>query len=146
MPEDLQQQIHDLIERAQRELLDASRHLADELTKESSRYLPPLSHDVERIVDDAFDFAERVLKGQRKMVNDLVHTLNEEARRGAQVSRRAVATRVPGHKSAAKKRAAASKATAKKAGAKKTTTKKATKATATKRRAAKKTTAKRTTG
>ncbi len=78
MPDDLQRQIHELIERAQRELLDASRHLADGLTKESSRYLPPLSQDVERIVDDAFDFAERVLKGQRKMVNDLVHTLNED--------------------------------------------------------------------
>ena len=88
---DLRDQIEKLVERAQDDLLDASRQLADGITKETGRFVPPISKDIERVVDEAFDFAERVLKGQRKMINDLVKTVNEESRRAAEAG-------TPGHR------------------------------------------------
>ncbi|MGP8060915.1 MAG: hypothetical protein ACLP9C_14915 [Acidimicrobiales bacterium] len=124
---DLRRHIDHMVERAERELLDASRQLAQGITKGSQRVVPPVSQDLERVVDDAFDFAERVLKGQRKMVNDMVKAINDERRRAAEAGRKATARaakRFPakkraGAKKAAKKAPAKKKAVAKKAPAKK---------------------------
>ena len=147
-PRDLRQRIDHLVERAENEVLDASRQLAEGITRGSQRVVPPVSQDLERVVDEVFDFAERVLKGQRKMVNDLVKSINEERRRapwdaGRQATARA-AKRLParwrgakkaGTKKAGTKKAGAKKAGTKTAGAKKAGTKKAgaKKAGATKR-------------
>jgi phosphate uptake regulator len=115
---DLRQQIEQLVERAQDEVLDASRQLATGITKRSERVIPPFSHDIERVVDEVFDFAERVMKGQRKMVNDMVKTINEQSRRAAEAGRTATAPR------------------ARKAPAKRTPAKKAAKRTPAKKRPA----------
>jgi sugar-specific transcriptional regulator TrmB len=100
---DVRQQIEHLIERAQDELIEASRQLANSISKETERFVPPISNDVERLVDDVFDFAERVIKGQRKMVNDVVKTINEQTDRAADAGRavtRRVAKRAPAKKKA----------------------------------------------
>jgi dissimilatory sulfite reductase (desulfoviridin) alpha/beta subunit len=68
---DVQQRIDRLVERAQSEVLSASRRLAAGITKETERFVPPVSQDIERVVDEVFDFAQRVMKGQRKMVRKL---------------------------------------------------------------------------
>ncbi|HVA07195.1 MAG TPA: hypothetical protein VNG12_10695 [Acidimicrobiales bacterium] len=83
---DLRQQIDHLVESAQHEVLTAGRQLADGITKESERLVPPFTHDIERVVDQVFDFAERVMKGQRKMVNDMVKAINEQSRRAVRQS------------------------------------------------------------
>ncbi len=115
---DLRRRIDQMIERAERDVLDASRQLADGITRGSRRVVPPASQDLERVVDEAFDFAERVLKGQRKMVNDMVKAINDETRRAADAGREATARaakRLPARKRArkapAKKKAAAKKKT-----------------------------------
>ncbi len=111
--------IEHLIERTQDEILEASRELAEGISKEAGRFVPPISADIEQMVDNAFDFAERVMKGQRKMVNDVVKAINEQTDRAAGLgqatirkavkpatpARSAVAKGVPAKKSAAKKRA-----------------------------------------
>ena len=124
---DVRKQVEQFIERAQDELLEASRQLADAISRETDRFVPPAAGDIERLVDDVFDFAERVVKGQRKMVNDVVRTINEQTDRAAEAGREAtkrVSTRVPATKRGAKK-APAKKAPAKKAAAKKAPAKKA---------------------
>ncbi|MGD0393935.1 MAG: hypothetical protein ABSC41_14995 [Acidimicrobiales bacterium] len=112
---DARRHIEQLIERAQDELLDASRQLADGISKGGERVVPPLSHDLERLVDEVFDFTERVIKGQRKMVGDIVRAINEQSRRAAEVGRETtarVAKRAPAKKPTAARRARAKKATA----------------------------------
>src|SRR5664279_2852058 len=99
---DVRKQIEHLIERAQDEILEASRELANGISKETERFVPPISNDIERLVDDVFDFAERVMKGQRKMVNDVVKTINEQTDRAAKVGR-ATTKKAPAKKAAAKK-------------------------------------------
>jgi hypothetical protein len=130
---DVRKHIEQLIVRAQDEILEASRELAQGVSKGTGRYVPPISKDVERMVDEVFDFAERVIKGQRRMVNDVVKTINEQTDRAAEVGRattqkatkrvvaanKAVAERAPVKKSAAKR--APVKKSARKAPAKKTT-------------------------
>ena len=85
--------------------------------------MPPISADVERLVDDVFDFSERVIKGQRRMVGEVVKAINEQADRAAEVGRtttrratkrvaatkKAVAKKVPARKKAVAKRAPAKK-------------------------------------
>ena len=66
---DARVRIERAIERAQKELLQASHQLAKGFTREADRLVPPVSHDLERMVDEVFDVAERVLKSQRKMVH-----------------------------------------------------------------------------
>jgi hypothetical protein len=135
-PRDVRKHVEQLIERAQDEILEASRELAEGISKGTERYVPPISKDVERMVDEVFDFAERVMQGQRRMVNDVVKTINEQTDRAAEVGRattkratqkatkrvaaakKAVGQRAPNRKSAAK-RAPAKKAAAKRAPAKK---------------------------
>lgn len=135
---DVRNHIEQLIERTQDEILQASRELAQGISRGTERYVPPISKDVERLVDDVFDFAERVIKGQRRMVNDVVKTINEQTDRAGEVGRattqkatkrvaaakKAVAERAPVKKSAAKRapvKKVATKAPARKAPAKKTT-------------------------
>jgi hypothetical protein len=128
-PRDVRKRVENLIERAQDDILDASRELADGITRGTDRFVPPVSTDIERMLDVTFDFAERVIKGQRKMVNDVVKTINEQRDRAADVGRattqRAV-KRVATVKQASTKKAAAKKAPAKrKSVAKKAQAKKA---------------------
>ena len=120
-PRDVRRHIEQLIERAQDELLDASRQLADGISKGGDRVVPPLSHDLERLVDEVFDFTERVIKGQRKLVSDVLRAINEQSRRAAEVGRETtarVAKRAPAKKVAGK-RAPAKKVAGKRAPAKK---------------------------
>ncbi len=126
---DVRRHIEQLIERAQDELLDASRQLADGISKGGDRVVPPLSHDLERLVDEVFDFTERVIKGQRKLVSDVLRAINEQSRRAAEVGRETtarVAKRAPAKKSAAAKRAPAKRAPAKKSATKRAPAKKST--------------------
>ena len=82
------------------ELLDASRQLAHAISHEAhSGSSRRRASDLERVVDDVFDFAERVVKGQRKMVNDVVKAINDEqtpGRRGRSQGDRAGVQAVPG--------------------------------------------------
>jgi sugar-specific transcriptional regulator TrmB len=135
-PKDVRQKIEHLIERAQDDLMDASRELASGISRETERFVPPVSNDIERLVDEVFDFAERVIKGQRKMVGDVVRTINEQTDRAAQAGR--AATQRVTNKGASKKRTVKN-VTARKA----TGTKAAAKKTAAKKAAAKKTVAKK---
>ncbi len=131
-PKDLRTHIEHLIERAQNEILEASRDLAEGISKETGRFVPPISSDIEQMVDNVFDFAERVMKGQRKMVSDVVKAINDQTDRVAGVgqattrkavkqvtaARSAVADRVPSRKRPAKRRPA------KRSGVKKTVARK----------------------
>jgi hypothetical protein len=124
---DLEQRIDRLVERAQSEIFGASRRLAAGVTKETERIVPPFSQDIERVVDEVFDFAERVMKGQRKMVSDMVKTIDEQSRRTVRTGKSAAARAVkkaPVKRSGSAKKAPAKKATAKKAPAKKAPAKK----------------------
>ena len=138
---DMRKQIENLVERSQREIIEASRNLSNNINKGTERLVTPLSNDIERMLDDVFDFAERVVKSQRRMVNDVVKSLNERADHAADAGRaatRRITRRAPAKKTAAK-RAPAKKTAAKRAPAKKSAAKK----TAAKRAPAKKTAAKR---
>ena len=120
---DVRKHIEQYIEQAQNEIIEASRVLAQGISKGTERYVPPISKDVERMVDEVFDFAERVIKGQRRMVNDVVKTINEQTDRAAEVGRattQKATKRVAAAKKTVAKRAPAKKA-ARKAPAKKTT-------------------------
>jgi ElaB/YqjD/DUF883 family membrane-anchored ribosome-binding protein len=136
---DMRKQIEHLVERSQREIVDASRNLSNNINKGTERLVTPLSNDIERMLDDVFDFAERVVKSQRRMVNDLVKSLNERADQAADAGRaatRRITKRAPAKKTAAK-RAPAKKTAAKRAPAKKTAAKRApAKKTAAKRASA----------
>ncbi len=129
-PGDVQQRIDRLVERAQSEVLSASRRLAAGITKETERFVPPVSQDIERIVDEVFDFAERVMKGQRKMVSDMVKAINEQSHRASRTGQTGVARAV---RKAPAKKAAAKKAAPRKAAPRKAAT--ANKAPARKRSA-----------
>jgi len=125
-PRDTRIRIERAIERAQKELLQASHQLAKGITREADRIVPPVSRDLERMVDEVFDVAQRVLKSQRAMVSDVMRAVNEQAERAAEAGRQATgrtkgrvpAKKAPGKKAVAKK-APARKATAKKAPARK---------------------------
>ena len=112
---DMRKQIEHLVERSQREIVEASRNLARGITKGTDRVVTPISNDIERIVDDVSDFAERVVNSQRRMVRDVVKAINEQADRAVDAGR-TTTQRIT-------KRAPAKKATAKKAPAKKATAK-----------------------
>ena len=109
---DVQQRIDRLVERAQSEVLSASRRLAAGITKETERFVPPVSQDIERIVDEVFDFAERVMKGQRKMVSDMVKAINEQSHRTPTTSQTGATRAVK--KAPPRKTATANKAPARK--------------------------------
>ncbi|HZM56391.1 MAG TPA: hypothetical protein VFC03_15325 [Acidimicrobiales bacterium] len=124
---DMRKQIEDLVERSQREIVEASRNLSDSINKGTERVVTPLSNDIERMLDDVFDFAERVVKSQRRMVSEVLKSLNERADQAADAGRaatRRLTGRAPAKKSAAK-RAPAKKSAAKRAPAKKSAAKRA---------------------
>jgi ElaB/YqjD/DUF883 family membrane-anchored ribosome-binding protein len=124
---DMRKQIEHLVERSQHEIVEASRNLSNNINKGTERLVTPLSNDIERMLDDVFDFAERVVKSQRRMVNDVVKSLNERADQAADAGRaatRRITKRAPAKKSAAK-RAPAKKSAAKRAPAKKSAAKRA---------------------
>jgi len=103
---DMRKQIEHLVERSQHEIVEASRNLSNNISKGTERLVTPISDDIERIVDDVFDFAERVVNSQRRMVSDLVKTINEQADRAADVGRtatRRITKRAPAKKAAAKR-------------------------------------------
>ena len=64
------------------------------------------------VVDEVFDFAERVMKGQRKMVSDMVKTIDQQSRRTVRTGQGAAARAVK--KAPAKRSAPAKKASGKK--------------------------------
>jgi hypothetical protein len=86
---DLRERVDQIIERAEKELLNASRQLAHGIDKGTNRVLPPVADDLEQIVDDVFDFAERVMKGQRRMVREMVKAFNDEMDRAQAAGRKA---------------------------------------------------------
>ena len=135
--EEVKQRIDRLIVKGQGEILDASRRLSQEITRESTRFVPPLSRDMTHLVDEIFDFTERVLNGQRQMVREVLAHLEEAAPRAR--DRLTHRGRAAAEKTAAKGKAP-KKAPAKKAPAKKTAAVKTAAATTT----ARKTTAMRT--
>jgi len=112
-PKEARRQIERLIERTRDEILEASRELTEGINKGTERFVPPISMDIERMVDDVFDFAERVIKGQRKMVNEVVKTINEQTDRAADVGRastqKAVKRVATAKKAVAKKKAVGKK-------------------------------------
>ena len=58
-------------------------------TGRPSRVVPPASADLERVVDNVFDFAEHVIQGQRRMVKDMMKAVNEQVDRAPVAGRRA---------------------------------------------------------
>ena len=93
---DLRERVDQIIERAEKELLHASRQLADGIDRGANRVVPPVSGDLEHVVDDVFDFAERVIQGQRRMVKEMVQAFNEQVDR-AQVAGRKATKRAAKH-------------------------------------------------
>lgn len=146
-PNDVRQKIERLIERAQDELMDASRELASGISRETERFVPPVSSDIEHLVDEVFDFTERVIRGQRKMVGDVVKAINEQTDRAAEAGRTATqrVTRAGASKKRAVKKGTAARRTAAKTAPKKAAARKsaAKKSAATKRPPAKRASAKR---
>ena len=103
---DMRKQIEHLVERSQREIVEASRNLASGITKGTDRVVTPISNDIDRIVDDVSDFAERVVKSQRRMLRDVVKAINEQADRAVDAGRtttQRITKRAPAKKAPAKK-------------------------------------------
>jgi sugar-specific transcriptional regulator TrmB len=113
---DMRKKIEHLVERSQREIVEASRNLSSGFSKRTERLVMPVSNDIERMVDDVFDFAERVVNSQRRMVSEVVKAINEQADRAVDAGRTATGRMT---KRAPAKKAAAKRAPAKKAAAKK---------------------------
>lgn len=109
---DVHLQVDRFIERAEKDFLDASHKLAKGITKEADRYVPPLSADVERLVDEVFEFADRVLAAQRKMINELVRAINEQTHREPTTRPRGPGRRVAAKPAAKRTAKAAPKAAA----------------------------------
>lgn len=116
--EEVGQQIEELIERAQVQLVQATRQLATSVTKEAERFVP-FDVDLEQMIGEVFDFAEQLLRGQRSLVNQVLTTVIEQSRSTAELGRSAAegvkrggTSRSPGKRSA-KKAAAPNRATGK---------------------------------
>ena len=68
----LLEQAEAMVARAQDDILGASRRLALGVTQEATRFAGPIAGDVTRVVDQAFDVAQRVTEAQRSMVSGVV--------------------------------------------------------------------------
>lgn len=67
----LQDQVFELVRRSQEAILDAGRSFADNLSS-----VAPGDHEaIDRLLDDAFDFTERVLKTQRDFAKSVVQAV-----------------------------------------------------------------------
>jgi hypothetical protein len=144
---DLRERVDQIIERSEKELLRASHKLAVGIDREAKRVVPPASADLERVVDNVFDFAENVIQGQRRMVKDVMKALNEQVDRAAEEGRRAtkearkhVATRRHARHHGARGKASGAKRTGTRTPSKRPS---AAKATGTRKAAAKRTPAAR---
>ena len=100
---DLRLQIENLIERAQDEILNASRRLTKGFTQETDQFVPLSSQDIQKLVDEVFDFTERVVLGQRRLFRDMVKTLNEQSIMTPRHRRKPAAKKAPAKKAPAKK-------------------------------------------
>jgi len=67
----------ELVAKVQDEALDASRHLAEGIAKEAARLSPPVAEEVTGIVNEVFDFAQRVTEMQRNMLNQVLATISK---------------------------------------------------------------------
>lgn len=64
----LQKQVFDLVQRSQESILDAGRSFADNLAA-----MAPGDNDaIDKLLDDAFEFTERVLRSQREFAKSVV--------------------------------------------------------------------------
>lgn len=73
----LLEKTEELVAKAQDDALDAGRRLAEGIAKEASRLTPPVAHDVVSMVDQVFDFAERITNMQRTMVNEVLTAVSK---------------------------------------------------------------------
>lgn len=73
---DISKQIDHFIARSQKEIVDASRSLGKSISKQTDRVVTPVTGDIEYLLDDVFDFTERVINSQRRMVNDAIRAVN----------------------------------------------------------------------
>ena len=125
--DELRIKIEDLIRTSQDQVMAASRKLTRGIASRTNEKVPEVGHDLTRLVDESFEFTERVLAEQRRMISEVMKTVSDALGDAAQ-STRSTATRVasgaPAKKAPAKK-ASAKKAPAKKAPAKKASAKKA---------------------
>jgi hypothetical protein len=128
--------VEELVARVQEEILESSRRLAEAFSREVERSVPATGDDITKLIDEAFDFAQRVIESQRRMVNEVLANLDdaldrgpaqlqEAAERATAPARKAIATQAKAVKKATAKKAPAKKAAAKKAAAKKPAAKKA---------------------
>ncbi len=122
--------VEELVNRVQEEILESSRRLAEVFSREVERSVPVTGEEITKLIDEAFDFAQRVLESQRRMVSEALASLDEALDRGpAQLQDVAERAAAPARKAIAKapaaKKPAAKKAPAKKAPAKKPAAKKA---------------------
>jgi hypothetical protein len=67
----LQEQVFDLVRRSQEAVLDAGRSFADNLTSMA----PSDSEAVDKLLDDAFEFTEKVLRTQRDFAKSVVQAI-----------------------------------------------------------------------
>lgn len=143
--DETRKQIEEVVARIQDEIMESSRRLTETFSREAERALPATGEGVTDLIDQAFEFAQRVIESQRRMVNEVFSNMGEAlerapgqieaaANKARAEGEKAVAKVTPRKKSAAKKKAPTKKASAKKAAAKKSPAKKA----AAKKTAAKK--------
>jgi hypothetical protein len=135
--DETRKRIEDLVARIQDEVLESSRRLADAFSREAERSIPATGEDITKLVDEAFEFAQRVIESQRRMVSEVLANMDEAldkapgqlqqaAKKATAPAKKAIAKKAPAKKAPApaKKAPAKKKATAKKTPAKKTPAKK----------------------
>jgi|GEM_PF-2383206 len=66
----------ELVAKAQNNVSDASPHLAEGITKEATRFTPPLADGVMKMAGHVFDFAQRAPETQRTMVDQLLASIS----------------------------------------------------------------------
>jgi hypothetical protein len=126
--EELRTRVEKLVARSQDAILDASARMAKGITREANRNVPPVAEDVTRMVDEAFDFTQKVIAEQRKMVAEVLRAVGDtlgDAADTATATAKKVA-RKPGDPKPTPKKAPAKKSSSvkKKAPAKKSAAKK----------------------
>jgi hypothetical protein len=65
---ELQNQVFELVRRSQEAILDAGRSFADNVTTMA----PGDSEAIDKLLDDSFEFTEKVLKSQRDFAKSVV--------------------------------------------------------------------------
>lgn len=128
--DETRKRIEEVVARLQDEILESSRRLADAFSREAERAIPATGEDITKLIDEAFDFAQRVIESQRRMVNEILSNMDEALDRApGQIEAAAKRVTAESHKAVAKvtprTKSAAKKAPAKKTAAKKTARKKA---------------------